>query len=104
MAIRSRSGAAMPGGLQCFTADRGPVGSVFGQGLAGPVAGDQDTTAADAEVFSIMSLAGTAAGPGPDGLLGVEQLIHSRPTDTEHVCGLPHGPQQLLHSIVSALY
>src|SRR5829696_2178523 len=42
-------------------------------------------------------------GPGTDGLLGVEQLIHSRPTDTEHVCGLPHGQQQLLHSIVSSL-
>jgi hypothetical protein len=61
-------GRGHAGGLQCFTDDRGPVGSVFGQGLAGPVAGDQDTTAADAEVFSIMSLAGTAAGAGPVGL------------------------------------
>jgi hypothetical protein len=42
-------GRGHAGGVQCFTDDRGPVGSVFGQGLAGPVAGDQDTTAADAE-------------------------------------------------------
>ena len=77
MAIRSRSGAAMPGGLQCFTDDRGPVGSVFGRGLAGPVAGGQDTTAADAEVFSIMSLAGTAAGAGPVGLDAVAQPVRA---------------------------
>ena len=76
MAIRFRSGAAMPGGLQCFTDDRGPVGSVFGQGLAGPVAGDQDTTAADAEVFSIMSL-GTAAGAGPVALDAVAQPVRA---------------------------
>ena len=60
---------------------RGPVGSVFGQGLAGPVAGDQDTTAADAEVFSIMSLAGTAAGAqagaGPVGLDAVAQPVRA---------------------------
>ena len=36
-------------------------------------------------------------------LLGVEQLIHPRLTDTEHVCGLPHCQQQLLHPIVSSL-
>jgi hypothetical protein len=31
----------------------------------------------------------------PSRAVGVDQLIHPRPTDTEHVCGLPNGQQQL---------
>jgi hypothetical protein len=64
-------GGGQAGGLQRFANDRGAVGSVFGQRFAGPVAGDQDTAAADAEVFSIMALLlqrpGTRPGLGRSG-------------------------------------
>ena len=49
-------GGEHPGRIQRFTDDGGSVGFVPGEGLAGPVAGDQDAAAAAAEVFPIMRL------------------------------------------------
>ena len=50
------------GGVEGFADDSGAVGFVFGEGLAGPVAGDEDAAAADAEVLSVVGLARASAG------------------------------------------
>jgi hypothetical protein len=45
-----------PGFLQDLADDRGPVGFVHVEGLAGPFPGDQDASAAEAEVFAVVGL------------------------------------------------
>jgi hypothetical protein len=44
------------GGVEGLADDGGPVGSVLSEGLAGPVPGDEDAPAADAEVLPIVRL------------------------------------------------
>ena len=55
-------------GLQQGFADHGgPVGAVLGQGLAGPLPGDQDAAAAEAEVLPVVRFRAAPPGcrPGP---------------------------------------
>jgi hypothetical protein len=55
-------GCVDAGGLEDLADDGGPVGSVFGQGLAGPFPGDQDPPSAQPQVFTVVSLAGAVSG------------------------------------------
>ena len=88
----TRTGAARPGrarrrpsvrsrGRRCrprqqgFADDGGPVGPVLGEGLAGPLAGDQDAAAAEAEVLPVVRLDGAAAGDQAGaGLVGLDAV------------------------------
>jgi hypothetical protein len=60
-----RFGGVDAGGLQDLADDGGPVGAVLGQGLAGPFSGDQDPAPAQAEVFTVVGLAGAVPRDQP---------------------------------------
>ena len=67
----------VPGRVCCRKPERAgqpgpPVGAVVGQGLAGPLAGDQDAAPGVAEVLAAVGLA--LAGPGPQARPGVARL------------------------------
>jgi hypothetical protein len=55
------------GGVEGFADDSGAVGFVFGEGLAGPVAGDEDATATTPRCSRLWALLEQrrAAKPGP---------------------------------------
>ena len=70
-----------PGLSEGFADDGGAVGPVLGQGLAGPLAGDQDAAAAEAEVLPVVRLrvapAGSQAGAGVLGLDAVAEPVRA---------------------------
>ena len=77
---------AIPAGVGCRKAEHAgepglAVGSVVGEGLAGPFAGDQDAAPGVAEVFAAVGLALAAArdqaGPGVLGLDAVAEPVRA---------------------------
>jgi hypothetical protein len=59
---------------------------VFGEGLAGPVAGDQNAAAATAEVFAVVRLRAAAAGDeAGSGLVGLDAV--TQPVRAERRAG-----------------
>ena len=74
-------GGEHAGRVEGFADDGGPVGPVLGEGLAGPLAGDQDAAAAEAEVFPVVRLArrsGRGRGRGRVGRVGCRSAASSR--------------------------
>ena len=77
----------VPGRVGCRNTERRQqpvlaVGAVVGQGLAGPLAGDQDPAPGVAEVIGVVGLAlapaGRQAGPGVLGLDAVAEPVRAR--------------------------
>lgn len=69
--------------------DVGAVGGMLGEGLAGPVAGDQDAAAAEAEVLAVVglrfALAGDQFGAGVFGLHAVAEPVRAPRRARQHL-------------------